>query len=62
MLDTVPTLWTVEYFVGGTSLGAAKAYTTNPDINYVGFARESGNGTVANFSLTDNYFPPAGTP
>ena len=59
VLDTQPALWTVEYFVGGSSIGAAVAYGTNPDISWVGFGQNNGAGTVDNFLLTDNSAPPA---
>ena len=60
MLNTQPALWTVEYFVDGTTTGAAKAYAANPtDIRWVGFGIEnSGVGTVDNFLLTEAVLEP----
>ena len=35
-LDTRPTLWTTEFFINGTSISSAVAYTANPSILSVG--------------------------
>ena len=58
VLNTVPALWTVEYFVDGISNGAPKAYGANPtDISWVGFGTEGAGGSVDNFLLTDGAAP-----
>ena len=61
VMNTMPALssaWTVQYFIGGNSLGAPSLVTANGgsgnfgDISYLGFSSSSANGTISNFSLT----------
>jgi hypothetical protein len=58
VMNTMPVLstdWTVQYFVGGNSLGPASLVTSPGDfgeINHIGFSSSSADGTISNFSLT----------
>jgi hypothetical protein len=61
VLNTMPALstdWTVQYFIGGNSLGAPSLVTANGgsgdfgDISYLGFSSSSADATISNFSLT----------
>jgi PEP-CTERM motif-containing protein len=52
VLDTTPALWTVEWFIDGSSVRTA-TYASNPSITNVGLFRfESAAGSVDNFRLT----------
>ena len=61
VLDTQPDDWTVEWFIGGSSIRSTTFGTNPTDIRWVGFGTESGDGTVDNFLLTD-LAGPAATP
>jgi hypothetical protein len=52
VLDTTPALWTVEWFIDGSSV-RTDTYASNPSITHVGIFRfESVAGSVDNFQLT----------
>lgn len=51
-LDTREANWSVEWFINGV-IGQKHIYETNPDIHYVGFARQGmSGGMVDNFDLS----------
>ena len=52
VLNTQPTLWTVEWFADNTSLRGPVAFASNPTITHVGFgAFQNTTGTVDDFTL-----------
>jgi hypothetical protein len=52
VLDTTPALWTVEWFIDGSSV-RTDTYASNPAITHVGvFRYQSAAGGVDNFQLT----------
>lgn len=52
VLDTTNTNWTAAWYINDALVSGPAAYTTNPTIGYVGFARTSGaGGTIDNFIL-----------
>ena len=56
LLDTTPTLWTVQWFTNGVSVRGPVAYSSNPTINYVGVGQNGQVGTVHNLTLTRELF------
>ncbi|MGH7953646.1 MAG: hypothetical protein ACREFE_17250, partial [Limisphaerales bacterium] len=57
VLDTTPAQWTVTWYVNGVQQNQA-AFSSNPDIHYVGLGVDAATGYFTNLSLID-YFVPA---
>lgn len=53
VLNTEEPIWTAEWWIDGVSVRGPVAFSSNPIINQVGFARENGNSSkIDNFRLT----------
>jgi hypothetical protein len=51
ILDTSTPAWSIRWLLNGNQV-RTETYTTNPDINYVGFGSSGMIGTISNFSLS----------
>ena len=53
VLDTHPALWTMDFKIGGVSVGSGAFSKANPAIQYIGFGKYgTAAGSVDNFTLT----------